>query len=84
MLMLPLPLLAVGTPKAKLEDLSDCLKRHAFHLRVEENDGEPANKADATVEAKRSAWRHAFQHNEERRRDDNVRAPASDRIQHRC
>ena len=54
MFMLLLPLLGVLPPEAMLEDFTNRLKRHALDIRVEEDDEQPADEADAAVEAEGS------------------------------
>lgn len=52
MFMLSLPLLGELEPKAMLEDLTNCLQRHALDVWVEEHDKQPAQKAYTAIEAK--------------------------------
>lgn len=65
-----------------LEDLLDLLKRQPADLRVEEDDQDPADTANSSVEAKRAARSHAFHHGEESGADDDVRAPAGASHEH--
>lgn len=51
MFMLLLPLLRVLPPKTMLKDLTNRLKRHALDIRVEEDNEQPTDEADAAVEA---------------------------------
>jgi hypothetical protein len=66
MLVLLLPLLRVLPPETMLEDFTDRLQRHALDVRVEEDDEQPADEADAAVEAEGSGGGDAFHHAEER------------------
>lgn len=70
--------------KPILKDLPDLFKRKPLHLRVKENNKDPAKEADSCVKAKRAARCHALHHREECRRDDKVAAPASHCIHHRA
>lgn len=62
MLVLLLPLLGVLAAETMLEDLADRLERHALDVRVEEDDEQPADEADAAVEAEGSRRGDAFHH----------------------
>lgn len=62
MLVLLLPLLRKLTAETMLEDFADRLQRHALDIRVQEDDEEPADKADSTVEAEGSGGGDAFHH----------------------
>jgi hypothetical protein len=77
MLMFSLPLLAEFEPETVLEDFTNRLKRHALDIRVEEHDKQPAEKADAAVEAEGSRRRDPLHHGEKCTADDDVCAPAS-------
>lgn len=54
MLVLLLPLLRVLAAEAVLEDFANRLERHALDVWVEEDDEQPADEADAAVEAEGS------------------------------
>lgn len=62
MLVLSLPLLGEFKPEAMLEHFADRFQRHALDVWVEEYDEQPANEADATIEAKRSGRGYSFHH----------------------
>jgi hypothetical protein len=65
MSMLPLPLLRVPPPETVLEHFADRLERHALDIRVKEDDEQPADEADAAVEAEGARGGDAFHHAEE-------------------
>ena len=77
MLVLSLPLLGELEPETVLEDFADRLQRHALDIRVEEDDEQPAEEADAAVETECSGWCDALHHGEESAADDDVGAPAT-------
>lgn len=60
-----------------LEDFADRFQRHAFDIRVEEDDEQPAEEADTAVEAECSGRCDALHHGEESTADDDVGAPAT-------
>ena len=76
-LVLSLPLLGELEPETVLEDFADRLQRHALDIRVEEDDEQPAEEADAAVETECSGWCDALHHGEESAADDDVGAPAT-------
>ena len=49
---------------------------------IADDDENPSNEANATVEAESSTWRHPFHHTQESRCDDDVRAPACHCVHH--
>jgi len=77
MLVLALPLLRELEPEPVLEDFADCLQRHALDIRVEEDDKQPAQEADAAVKAECSGWCDTLHHGKESTADDDVGAPAT-------
>jgi hypothetical protein len=77
MLVLSLPLLGELEPEAVLKDLSNRLQRHTLHIRVKEDDKQPADKTDTAVEAECSGRCDALHHGEESATDNDVGAPAT-------
>ena len=75
-LVIPLPLLGVLDTEARGKHFADRLKRHTLALGVEEDDEQPAEEADAAVEAEGAAGRHASHHAQECGCDNDVGAPA--------
>ena len=63
--MLPLPLLRIPSSETVLEHFADRLEWHAFDVWVEEDDEQPADEADASVEAEGARGGDAFHHAEE-------------------
>lgn len=52
MLVLSLPLLAIPDTESVTENLADALERHALDVGIAEDDEDPAEEADAAIEAK--------------------------------
>lgn len=65
-----------------LEDSANSLQIHSLHVWVEEHNEQPSDEADAAIEAKSTTRGDPFHHREERRRNDDVRRPASDGVEH--
>lgn len=82
MLVLPLPLLREFQPEAMRKDLANRLERHALDIRVEKQNEQPPNKTNTAVEPERAARRDPLHHAQESRRDDDVRAPAHNGVEH--
>lgn len=61
-LMFLLPFFRIPDTKPIAENLPDSLQWHAFTLGVEENDEQPANKADSCVKSKGAARCPALHH----------------------
>lgn len=81
-LVLPLPSLGVFQSKAVLENAANSFQVHSFHVGVEENDEQPPDEANTTVEAESTTWGNALHHRQEGRGDDDVGRPASDGVEH--
>lgn len=62
MLVVLLPLFGVPDPKPVIEHLSDSFEWHPLAFWIEENDEEPANEADSSIESKGTTRRPAFHH----------------------
>lgn len=77
MLVLSLPLLGELEPETMLENFADRFQRHALDVGIKENDEQPAEEADAAVEAECSGRCDALHHGEESAADDDVGAPAT-------
>ena len=77
MLVLSLPLFGESESEAVLEHFADRLQRHTLNVRVKEDDEQPAEEADSTVETECSGWCDALHHREEGAADDDIGAPAT-------
>lgn len=75
MLVLLLPVLGISDAESMAEDLSDRLERHAFALRITEDDEDPTDETDAAIESEGAAGSYTFHHREECGGDNDVCAP---------
>lgn len=84
LLVLLLPPARIANTKAVLEDLPDVFEGHAPDLWEAEDDEQPSDEADASVESERSRGGDSLHHGEEGRCDDDIGRPACHSVKHRA
>lgn len=82
--MFLLPFLGIAHSKTIAKHFTNGLQRHALAFREKEHHKYPASEADAGVEPKCTARCDTLHHGQEGRGDDNVGAPASNRVLFHC
>ncbi len=75
-----LPLLGEFDAEPAGENFANGFQRHALDLGVAQHDKDPAEEADATVKAERTAGGHTLHHGEEGGGNDQVGGPTHGRI----
>jgi|SRR5690242_5260739 len=72
LLVLLLPPARISDAKAVLKDLANVLKGHSLDFREAEDDEEPTDKADTSVETEGAGRSNSLHHSEEGGCDDDI------------